>query len=178
MKTVLRMPLLFIIFSAFLVSSSSGQIGTVLKTIPTISGHQPSGLTWDGTYLWMIDYTEDQICKINPETGEIITTIPAPGVDCTGLAWDGTYLWCSDNATDRLYKITPSGTIINWFPVTSTPRGCEFFNGNIWYIDSVNLQIYKLNPTTGVFLDSIPAPAGSCRGLAYDGKYLWCTDRS
>ena len=166
-------------FVAFNHPEASGQIGELQRSrsFGTTSGYQPTGLTWDGTFLWNIDYSSDRICKIDPATGAELHSFSSPGSQPTGLAWDGTYLWCSDNNSDKIYRINTTGTVLDSFDVTSTPRGLEFFNGHLWYVDSVLRQIYKLNPNSGAVVDSIEAPSGANRGLAFDGKYLWCADR-
>lgn len=163
------------LFVAFNYPEASGQIGEMQSSFST-SGYSPTGLTWDGTSLWNIDYSSDRICRIDPETGIELQSFSSPGSQPAGLAWDGTHLWCSDNNSDKIYKVDTTGTVLNSFDVTSTPRGLEFFNGYLWYVDSVLRKIYKINPNSGAVVDSIEAPSGANRGLAFDGKYLWCTD--
>ncbi|MFC1555729.1 transglutaminase domain-containing protein [candidate division KSB1 bacterium] len=159
-------------------NSAIAQIGTVDRTFSTYISNSPTGMTWDGVYLWYIDTTDDLIRKTDPVTGSIINSIPAPDASCTGMAWQDGYLWCSDYNADKIYKIDTTGTIITSFNVTGNARGVEYFDDHVWYVDSGNMQIYKMDPATGVVTDSIQAPAGSCRGLTYDGRYLWCADRS
>lgn len=168
----------FIAILAVLIQPVIGQIGKIDRIFPTNFNHIPTGLTWDGVNLWQIDYTDDMICKLDPATGQQILSFPAPDGSATGLAWDGTYIWCSGNNNDKIYKMDNNGIALNSFDVTSAPRGLEFFDDHLWYVDSINRQIYKINPANGAYLDSISAPAGACRGLAFDGTYLWCTDRS
>jgi len=69
-------------------------------------GPQPSGLTFDGSYLWSSDNYFDKIFKIDPDTYELIDEIDAPGGDFpNGLAFDGQYLWLANNDRDSLYQI-------------------------------------------------------------------------
>jgi len=51
-------------------------------------------------------------------------------------------------------------------------------NGNIWYADSGEKTIYEIDTKSGEVLDSIAAPGGASRGLSYDGRYLWCSDKN
>src|ERR1700742_2650931 len=44
-----------------------------------------AGTAFDGTHLFQI--AEDRIQKIDPETGRVLATIPAPSGGGSGLAW-------------------------------------------------------------------------------------------
>ncbi len=69
-------------------------------------GDYPSGLTFDGTYLWTADNSEKLIHQIDPVTFDVIKTIEAPGGNYpNGLAWDGNYLWVSNNDADTIYQL-------------------------------------------------------------------------
>ncbi|MBT3241981.1 MAG: T9SS type A sorting domain-containing protein [Bacteroidetes bacterium] len=168
--------LLFLPVLIWLVQYSSAQTGTVGKALSLGESAQPTGITWDGTNLWMIDYSADMIIKINPSSGEVIESFEAPDQFPTGLAWDGNNLWCSGNRQNKIFKLDRNGEVIISLNVSSTPRGMCFVNGSIWYADSGKKELYKINPDSGSYLDTIPAPGGSARGLSFDGKYLWCSD--
>lgn len=170
--------LLFLSAALLIVHSSFAQIGSVSKTLSVGEAHQPTGICWDGSHIWMIDYTEDLICKIDLSSAEVLISFPAPDTYTTGLAWDGNSLWCSGNRSNKIYQLDASGQTIKTINVSSTPRGITFIDGFLWYADSQKKHLYKLNPETGVYLDTIVAPGGTTRGLAYDGKYLWCADNS
>ncbi|MCK5820608.1 MAG: T9SS type A sorting domain-containing protein [Bacteroidales bacterium] len=170
--------LLFLLLALSITFSSFAQIGNVSNTLSVGEDHQPTGICWDGSHLWMIDYSEDMICKIDPSTAEVLLSFPAPDTYSTGLAWDGTNLWCSGNRTNKIYQLDDSGQTIKTINVSGTPRGITFIQGSLWYADSQKKHIYKLNSDTGEYIDTIPAPGGTSRGLAYDGKYLWCADNS
>jgi len=42
---------------------------------------------------------------IDPESGEVIIIIDAPGPHARGMAWDGKYLWNADFQSDSLYQM-------------------------------------------------------------------------
>jgi hypothetical protein len=44
---------------------------------------------------------------IEPETGEIVRSIPAPGVRTHGLAFDHGFLWCVESDGRVTYKLDP-----------------------------------------------------------------------
>jgi len=79
------------------VTPGAGLYGRV--TTPS-GGH---GVKWvDGKY-WMAVPASGKLFLMEPETGEVVRSIPAPGVRTHGLAWDRGFLWCveSDGRSTR-----------------------------------------------------------------------------
>lgn len=162
----------------FLFSSIQAQMGNVLDFFPS-PGNYPSGLAWDGEFLWNADIGTNQIYKIDPQTGQVIYSLPGPENGAiNGLAWVGQFLWCSDNGNDQICQINVEDSAITKTIAlgTDNPRGLAWDGEFLWCVDSKAKRIYKLNPETGVYADTLISPGGNNRGLAWDGNYLWCTD--
>lgn len=71
----------------------------------------PTGMAWDGEYLWSSDNELDNLNKIDPVSWTIVDQISVSGYDFpNGLTFDGEYLWFSDNLTDMIYQIDISNT--------------------------------------------------------------------
>ena len=69
-------------------------------------GNFPSGICFDGQYLWSSDNVKQEIYQIDLETFEIVKTIEAPGgIYPNGLTFDGEYLWVANNDADSIYQI-------------------------------------------------------------------------
>jgi hypothetical protein len=109
------------------------------------------GAVWDGTHLWVSDYTSTSLSnpaylyKINWTTKTIVDSIRTIGLQPQGIAWDGRYLY---------YAMDLNG---------SEP------NQNLLYV---------VNPITRDTVRTIPMPEpptvdSNPRGLAWDGRYLW-----
>ncbi len=62
----------------------------------------------DGKY-WMAVPASGKLFLMEPETGEIARSIPAPGVRTHGLAWDHGFLWCVEFDGRAIYKLDPKG---------------------------------------------------------------------
>ena len=45
--------------------------------------------------------------SMEPETGQIVRSIPAPGVRTHGRAWDDAILWCVNSDDRAIYKLDP-----------------------------------------------------------------------
>jgi hypothetical protein len=69
-------------------------------------GNYPTGICFDGQYLWSTDNDLQEIHQIDLETFEIIKTIKAPGgIYPNGLTFDGEFLWVANNSSDSIYQI-------------------------------------------------------------------------
>lgn len=79
--------------------------GQLLNYFDPQAGY-PSGLTFDGQYLWVADNESQLIHQIDVNTFQIVKTIEAPGgIYPNGLAWDGQYLWVANNDADSIYQV-------------------------------------------------------------------------
>ena len=59
--------------------------GEIIKSFDT-PGSYPTGLTFDGENIWLADYQTDLLYCLNPESGKLIRSIPAPAYWPEGLA--------------------------------------------------------------------------------------------
>lgn len=141
----------------------------------------PSGLTWDGSYLWHSDSNTDMIYKLTP-TGEVVSSFTSPCGDPFDLAWDGQYLWVidawgEDDKGNIIYKVDESGVVVSQITVPADYSTGLTWDGHfLWAADSTNNMIAKLDPDTGDVVASFSSPGPDARGLAWDGQYLWVAD--
>ncbi len=139
-------------------------------------GDEPTGLTWDGSYLWNADWGTDKIYKIRPDTGEVINEISSPGTVPFGLAWDGNYLWNADFYSGKIYKINSNtGEVIRVIdsPGAAFSTGLAWDGNYLWSVSHQTYKIYKIEPETGEVIKEFNFPGDSPTGLAWDGNYLW-----
>jgi sugar lactone lactonase YvrE len=54
----------------------------------------PTGLAWVNGSLWVS--AGITLYRVDPATGAILASVPAPGPTPAGLAFDGLYLWVAD----------------------------------------------------------------------------------
>src|SRR6185503_16224659 len=66
----------------------------------------------DGTHLYQL--AEDRIQKVDPRTGRVLATIPAPGRGGdSGLAWAEGSLWVGQYRDRKIHQIDPeTGAIL------------------------------------------------------------------
>ena len=165
------------------IESRSFTVGTSEDELDVIATYNsphsyPTGLTWDGAYLWNADNGTGKIYKLNPSDCSIVATFNPPGSSPTGLTWDGTYLWNADIDTDAIYKLNPSdcSVIATYNSPHSIPTGLTWDGSNLWNTDFWSEKIYKLNPSDCSVIATYNSPGVYSNGLAWDGIYLWYAD--
>jgi len=163
----------------FLLSSTQARVGDVVKVLPT-PGPNPTGLAFDGKFLWLADNRLDQIFKMDPQSGKVIKSFASPGFHPEGLAWDGQYLWHVDAEEKRVYCLDPEkGMALKTLESNSEdPRDLAWDGKNLWMTDVKNKTLLCVSPIDGMMIQQFPAPGNEPTGLEYDGKYLWITDRT
>lgn len=138
-----------------------------------------TGMTFDGTRLWIADYKTDLLYVVDPETGKVGASIPSPGFWPMGLAFDGETLWNVDGGQKMIFQVDPStGRVLKAIESPSdNPEGLAWDGNSLWVSDYRARKIMKIDLTDGTAVKTLAAPARSPDGLAFDGTYLWCSDR-
>ncbi len=155
----------------------------IVKTLPApgpSGGWYAYGLTWDGHNLWVGDDRYGDLYKVDPVDGTAIDTIPGAPESNHGLAWDGEYLWVSgDYHTDYIYQIDTVGTKVDSIlNVAGDYSGGLAWQGDryLWvsrYYPNTQPNLFKVDVTTGIAVDTIPSQGLQPQGLAWDGEHLW-----
>jgi len=145
-------------------------------------GTYPTGLAWDGTYLWCADLNTDRIYKLNSSDCSVVESFASPGPQPTGLTWDGAYLWCADSYPNegKLYKLDPSDCSVVEYYDRYLPQGLAWDGTYLWYAvahpDLSKESVSKFDSSDGSTVESFVSPGPVSRDLAWDGTYLWCVD--
>jgi streptogramin lyase len=106
------------------------------------------GIKWvDGRY-WMAVPASGKIYLMEPESGEVVRSIPAPTVRTHGLAWDNGFLWCVGSDEREIYKMDPQdGKLLAKIKLTREdpePHGLDQTKGVMWYCDASSGWICRL----------------------------------
>jgi hypothetical protein len=115
-------------------------------------GVSPNVLTFDGTYLWVVN-SNDTVTKFLPSTGVTVGTYPT-GSNPISIIFDGTNIWIANSGSKNLTKLLAStGTLVDTYPVGTIPNSIVFDGTNIWV-------------------------SGVQNGIAFDGTNIWATSGS
>lgn len=132
-----------------------------------------AGTAFDGTHLFQI--AEDRIQKIDPKTGQVLSTIPAPGGGRdSGLAWAEGTLWVGQYRDRKIHQIDPeTGAILRTIESNRFVTGVTWVEGELWHATSENdeSELRRVDPRTGEVLESIEMPRGVLiSGLESNGR--------
>ena len=128
------------------VTPESGIWGKPGPNATPSGGH---GMKWvDGKY-WMAVPFSEKIFLMEPETGKIVRSIPAPEIRTHGLAWDNGILWCVGSNDRAIYKMDPkNGKLLAKIMIPAAdpaPHGLDIDkSGVFWYCDAASGWICKL----------------------------------
>lgn len=144
--------------------------GQELRSID-VAAH--AGTAFDGTHLFQI--AEDRIQKIDPKTGTVLATIPAPGAGRdSGLAWAEGTLWVGEYRDRKIHQIDPeTGKILRTIESNRFVTGVTWVDGELWHATLENnaSDLRRIDPQTGDVLERLDMPDGALiSGLESNGS--------
>lgn len=137
-----------------------------------------AGTAFDGTHLFQI--AEGVIRKIDPRTGKMLHTIPAPGNGGdSGLAWAEGTLWVGQDRDRKIHQVDPdTGTVLRTIESDRFVTGVTWVDGELWHgtWQDETSDVRRIHPETGEVLDCLEMPVGAgVSGLESDGgDRLFC----
>jgi outer membrane protein assembly factor BamB len=149
---------------------TSGEVGRSLDA----AAH--AGTAFDGKHLFQI--AEDRIQKIDPKTGRVVATIPAPGGGTdSGLAWAEGTLWVGQYRQRKIHQIDPdTGAILRTLESNRFVTGVTWSDGELWHgtWEGEESDVRRVDPRTGAVLERLEMPPGAgVSGLEADGGDLF-----
>ena len=131
-----------------------------------------AGTAFDGQHLFQI--AEDRIQKIDPKTGRVLATIPAPGGGGdSGMAWAEGSLWVGQYRERKIHQIDPeTGEILRTIESNRFVTGVTWVDGELWHgtWEGDESELRRIDPETGEVLESLEMPPGvGVSGLESDG---------
>ena len=135
-----------------------------------------AGTAFDGKHLYQI--AESRIDKIDPATGQVLASIPAPGQGGdSGLTWAEGSLWVGQYRDRRIHQIDPdTGAILRTIESNRFVTGVTWVDGELWHatFEDEQSELRRLQPDSGTVLESLRMPAGLViSGLESDGADLF-----
>ena len=148
------------------VDPASGKVRRSLD----VAAH--AGTAFDGKHLFQI--AEASIQKIDPETGRVLATIPAPGGGGdSGLAWAEGMLWVGEYRARKIHQIDPeTGAVLRTIESKRYVTGVTWLDGELWHgtWEDESSDLRRIDPDSGEVLELIGMPPGTgVSGLESDG---------
>ena len=149
--------------------------GAPARTLPCASD---AGTAFDGTHLYQI--AESRIDRIDPASGEVLGSIPAPGGGRdSGLTWAEGSLWVGQYRDRRIHQIDPrTGAVLRTIESNRFVTGVTWADGDLWHgtWEGEESELRRIDPDSGAVLERLRMPAGTgVSGLESDGgELLYC----
>jgi len=137
-----------------------------------------AGTAFDGKHLFQI--AEDRIQKIDPSTGRVLATIPAPGGGAdSGLAWHEGTLWVGQYRDRKIHQIDPqTGEVLRTIESKRFVTGVSWVDGELWHgtWEGDKSDLRRIDPPSGAVIETLEMPPGvSVTGLESDGAdHFYC----
>jgi outer membrane protein assembly factor BamB len=130
-----------------------------------------AGTAFDGRHLFQI--ADDRIQKIDPKTGRVLSTIPAPSGGGSGLAWAEGTLWVGQYRNRKIHQVDPqTGAILRTIESNRFVTGVTWVDGELWHgtWEGDESDVRRIDPRTGEVLARLDMPPGvGVSGLESDG---------
>src|SRR4030088_1583429 len=131
--------------------------GELLRSIDVAAN---AGTAFAGQHLFQI--AEGRIQKIDPKTGRVLATIPAPdGGDNSGLAWAEGTLWVGQYEDRKIHQIDPqTGAILRTIETNRFVTGVTWVDGELWHgtWEGDEADLTRIDPRTGEVLERLEMP--------------------
>lgn len=146
------------------------------KELRSLDVAAQAGTAFDGEHLFQL--AAGRIQKIDPRTGRVLATIPAPGGgDDTGLAWAEGTLWVGQYRERKIHQIDPqTGAVLRTIESNRFVTGVTWVDGELWHgtWERDESELRRVDPKSGEVLESVELPAGvNVSGLESDGADLF-----
>tara|TARA_R110000787_G_scaffold190742_1_gene302202 strand:- start:17 stop:739 length:723 start_codon:yes stop_codon:yes gene_type:complete len=137
----------------------------------------PTGITWDGTYFWVVGHQNKTAYKYNSSGvyQGVSFSVAAQSAYPHGIVWDGTNFWMVSGV--QLHKYTAAGAFVSTYNLSNGGyvTGITWDGAFLWLVNQTSDAVYKYN-TSGVYQGvsfSVASQDTSPKGVTWDGTYFW-----
>lgn len=163
------------------LAGTAGTAGAADGSGTAATFDSPSGITTDGTNLYVSDTGNNSIRKVVIATGAVTTLVSSSaGLNAPyGLTTDGTNLYVADAGSNQIRKVVISTGAISTLTVTggtfSFPTGITTDGTSLYIADSGNKSVRKVVIATGV-VTTVSPDFVDPSGITTDGASLYVAD--
>jgi len=153
---------------------------SLVATYPV--GLDPDGLAFDGTFIWVTNSNNNNVWKINRDTGEYVDGF-ATGIFPLTIIYDGANMWIGNGnggsaaaavpGIGTLTKIRAAdGVTLGTYTVGNTVRGLVYDGASIWVCNANDNTVSRLRAADVALLGTF-ATGKNPRAVAFDGSKIW-----
>jgi streptogramin lyase len=126
--------------------AESGRELVAYPTPPYDRSGGPHGIEWRDGALWFNVPAARAIYRMDPDSGEILGSIPVPGDRSHGMAFQDGTIWLADTNRCVLFQLDPAdGRILDAIGVVGPEaHGMTIRDGTFWLCDATTREVFVL----------------------------------
>jgi ABC-type transport system substrate-binding protein/DNA-binding SARP family transcriptional activator len=136
-------------------------------------GAVPIGLAEYGGSVWVLDHTNAAVKRVDPETRQVVQTIPDVGNDPQAIAARGGNVWVAVFGSGTVTRINAEANkVVQRIDVGNQPSAILASDSGVWVANSGDNTVQRIDPETGR-TDHPIAVGNGPSALALAGSTLW-----
>jgi YVTN family beta-propeller protein len=141
------------------------------STIQVPSG--PKRMTGSGSNLWVANYAEGSVTRLDANTGAVLATVTVGGHPGAINAFQGG-LWIADRARNTLTRVDPTSIQPVGSPIAigKGPRRISGSGNDLWISDAGDGTVTKVDTTTGTVVAQVKV-GGRPDSLTISNGVVW-----
>ncbi len=148
---------------------------------PIPVGNDPAGVVFDGTNIYVSNFSSGTLTVIDPTTETSTGGIVLPGSPRPwGMVFDGRYLYVADDANDRVSVVDPvAGSELTTITVGTNPLDVTYDGTFVYATNSVDDSVSVIDPSTRSVVGTVDLPTATGgvtdgpEGILFDGTNIW-----
>lgn len=109
-------------------------------------GSNPRGPIFSDGSLWVSNFGDDTLTRVDPRVGKAVATIKIPG-GAEGFALGKTAAWVADDRNGVTRVDLASNTVVAEIPTDMVPRRVAVTDGAVW-VTHVSFSVVRIDPAT------------------------------
>lgn len=139
-------------------------------------GHKPCGVLSAAGAVWVSDYGDNDVARIDPVTHKVLSRAGTGAAPC-GMAFGAGSVWVEDYSENALTRVDArTGKRLRDYPVGNAPYDVAFAAGAAWSTDFSDGTLTRIDAATG--RAGKVRIGGTPTGIAPSGGLLWVADGS
>jgi YVTN family beta-propeller protein len=138
-------------------------------------GARPTAVAVGEGSVWVANFDEQTVSRIDPATRKELIRIPAGGAP-TGLAVGDGFVWVTHGFAGTVSQIDPGlNRITTTLTLGSGVSDVVVTANAVWIVNGIDGTVVRIDPATGALVRTI-AVGGSPTSVAGDAHALWVAD--
>src|SRR5262245_54040697 len=152
----------------------------LVAAIPT-TGTAPTAVVWADGSLWVANTLTRTVVRIDPETNQVIETVPSGGAPTDLAAGEGR-VWVLNGLNGTVVAIDPKANVASASaPIDVHPGagGIAVGAGGVWVTNRLDGTVTRIDPASEEVVETFPVGTPAAvrpEAIVVEGGMLWVTD--